>query len=225
MDNAVQILVDKHNEISEEQSSLNRLNSEVSFLSQFIPRFFSENGEATAIRNMYSLIEKEPERRILCSDVYSISSIYKEYIRGMIAFISDVNQSDSNNISSIESFREKFVRAKENDSKFINALYDGKIGEKKEVPLQEAVTNIEYLIDLIPYMKSIDEKCKRIENNKLVSTNKAKLDLVNECTNLLYDSIRNYCFITTREILDTFYGIQKVLNENEETENSKFVLF
>ncbi len=228
MGTALDILEEKNRFIDSNENSIpiEKLMDEGKFILQFIPKFFSLNGEANKIREMYRAIETDIcDKKLLCSDVYVIGNIYKEYIDGMLEFIEDIKNVPETNVTSIKGFKEKFIKAKENDAKFIDALYNGNVSDKSDLSLKEAVLNIEYLIDLIPYANSMMNKCKDMDHQCDDCANNDKTKLIRESMNLLFDSVRRYLYVTTKVIVDTYYRILETIKVCQEKPEEKFVLF
>lgn len=237
MDNkALIILTNKHDEIGKESNTYNRLITELDYFKYFIPKFFSVNGEAEGIRNLYKAVEdeKNANKVIICSDVYKLANIYKEYLDGMVAFIDDVNNltiddgiEGKQNV--IDNLQNKLNKAKENDLQFIQSLVDGKFSEKEEVTLKDGMLNIEYLIELLPYMEDMNCKCTKIDTEMYHKGDDIKTELLRECCKLLHESVRRYCYTLIKYIITTYFEIKDAINTNPGTNiptpAQKFVLY
>ena len=174
---------------------------------------------------MYIAIDTDANKNKTCEcvNLCDISPIYKEYLRGMIEFINDTNKINDN--VAFNDYHDKFIKANENDLKFIESLFDGKISGIKTINLPEASMNLEYLIELIPFMDAICVKCKNLENSIYTSTNKDKTELINNCIKMLYNSIRTYCFLAVKNIISTYIKINDLIKDDEVTPVSGFRLY
>ena len=199
-----------------ETASIDNLIKEMEYYESFIPDFFSQNGEADGIKNMYSeirtMMENGEEKTIECIDIGKSSSIYYEYLDGMIKFINDiknVNTVDSDD--ALYAFTEKFNSAKDKDSLFIQSLYNGKLSESTDMLLSEAVTNIEFLIDFIPNLKTMKSNCCMVQESiKEVTDDRAKC-LLDQCATMLCESVNNFCYSTIKAVTDTYSGINQII--------------
>lgn len=231
-------LKNRHIKFEKRENSLEAFSNEMNFYESFIPYFFSKNGEADNIKNMYENInydmEDHCEKSISCIDVNRCYDVYKEYVDGMMKFIVDICE-NGNNDKKLDAFESKLDIAKNNDAIFIESLYAGKIPDYTihEKPLSEAVQNIEFLIDFIPQLSVLKENCSSLAN-KIVdceTTNKRKEELLIESMGMLYNSIDQYCYGTLYNILTDYQKINNVLEESAEPsypkkkkDNDAFVL-
>lgn len=222
MPKSIEELIEYHNKINEDEPAYNRLIHELDFLDNFIKFFFSKYGEEKAIRNMYDYLEKNDEDTIVCNNIYTINDIYNEYARGMIDFIKDINSiTNDNGRDSFNDYVAKFNTAKENDTKFVNSLFAGNIQYdnnpiQNEEPITSAVSNIEYLINLIPRMEDMNKRCSKLNDLYTLNPTGLKEQLLNKNLDMLFDSIRNYYFCAVKEILITYDKIQQKINSKND---------
>jgi hypothetical protein len=220
-------LTQKHNEIKAEEATLNNLSNALAFYESFIPEFFSKTGEAKAITEMYDKIGEMrgtgTEKQIDCMDVSESAQMYLEYMEGMITFINDIsNVNVIEGSNDLTSFTEKFNRAKEKDSIFIESLYDGKLTKITTMPVSEAVQNVEFLIDFMPKLQTMNSNCCVVKES-INTDDENKKQLLNDCAVMLCESVNNFCFSTIHAVLDTYNSIQESLAEDSNshvTENS-----
>lgn len=222
----------KYESVKAEESTIENLSEAIIYYENFIPDFFSSNGEAKAITEMYSTIremyESGNEKTIECIDISKSTGMYLEYMEGMISFINDIkNINVSESGADIEAFTEKFNRAKEKDSLFIDSLYNGKLTETVTMPLSEAVGNIEFLIDFIPNLKTMKTNCCVVKES-LETANSSNQSLLNDSIEMLCESVNNFCYTTISNVLDVYTNIQNAINGVSVTEKApkdKFELF
>lgn len=211
-------LTSHYEAFKEKDASIESLVNEIEYYESFIPEFFSKNGEAEGIRNMYSgvrtMMESNQEKTINCVEITKSSDIYFEYMDGMIQFINDIkNLNTVNDENSLASFTEKFNSAKDKDALFIESLYNGKLNEPSDMVLSEAVTNIEFLIDFIPNLKTMKSNCLTVQEAVKEVDDMTKQSLLNNCANMLCESVNNFCYSTIKAVVDTYNGINDVLTE------------
>ena len=192
-------LKNQHESFKNNEITLESVINDITNYELFIPEFFSKTGEAEGIRKMYSAIKEsmEEEKSIMCIDVSNSASIYNEYMEGMSKFIIDMAEvnSDTDNTNDLVTFKENFNKAKQNDSIFIESLYEGKIkeNEKVETPLSTAVSNVEFLIDFIPQLSILKESCTNICNTIKSNTDPNYTELLNDGMKMLFESVDQYC--------------------------------
>lgn len=207
----------KFEDINVQESNIQNLVSAITYYESFIPDFFSKNGEADGIRNMYSKIrvmkESGQEKNIECCDMYQIHDIYTEYVDGMINFINDIRNVNVSESTKIEEYSEKFKKAKDNDLTFIKSLYNGKIKEITSMPLSEAVSNVEFLIDFINDIKDLKTSCCVVEEAAKSEDGTVKQPLLEGCLEMLCESVNNFCYYTLKSVLTTYADINNVLTE------------
>lgn len=224
----LEILDSQHEKFKTESVNIDSLINGIDFYESFIPDFFSKNGEANGIRAMYKGIREslENEKTINAIDVNKSAEIYNEYMEGMIEFILDIS-----NITFVEAcdelkiFEEKFEKAKEKDCIFIESLYDGKLNEETEMVLSEAVSNIEFLIDFIPQLKTMKERCINLNESFKNKTENQEIELVNKSLEMLYESVNNYCYSTVKNIVTTYYDINDKLFNVTPSSNEEKPMF
>lgn len=204
----------------------------IEFYESYIPEFFSSNGEAKGIKEMYQGIRQSlgTEKSIICADVNQSAHIYREYMEGMISFIHDISKSIfTESTDEMSVYEQKFEKAKQKDSIFIESLYDGKLNEKTEMVLSEAVANVEFLIDFIPELQTMKECCIGLHKSLINANEDEKKSLLSESLNMLYESVDNYCYSTLMNIVNIYTDIRESLfNEDVATDTmspESFVLF
>ena len=91
---------EKYESFKLKEPTIDNLIDELSYYESSIPEFFSKNGEATGIRNMYSgiheMMENGIDKTIKCVDINKSNAIYVEYMDGMIKFINDIKNLNFN---------------------------------------------------------------------------------------------------------------------------------
>lgn len=230
--NCEEILNQKYNELQKETDAYTRVESMITFIESFIPEFFSKDGEEKGIRSMYKDLHVAMEsvfydKKVPCVDIHHGFHIFKEYLEGMNAFISDVKEADG--ALEMESFEEKICSAREKDGLFIESLYGGSLNKVVDTELSEATSNIEFLIDFIPELKRMKETCKEYHESAIEEGDKGRL--IKESMDMLYDSISHYCYHTIENVITTYESIQRSLSgedvtmESVETKKVAFKLF
>ena len=206
-----------------EDTNIESLNDELKCYHNSIIDFFSRNGESKGIRNIYESIRNKDynESTILSPDLNISQNIYEEYVDGMVQFIKDLDKSVTES-SNTNEFSKKLSTAKERDKMFVESLFGGENNSEMELTLEEAIQNLEILIDFMPKIDMIYERC-----NSLKESVTSESDLVNESLNMLYESIGNFCYNEVRNIIDTYYSINDLFTEKtiEIPSDSVFVPF
>lgn len=186
--------------------------------SKFIPEFFSNNGAANNIRLIYKKLHDDvyAERTIDCIDITEAVDMYNEYSVGMSSFVNDVIQSIANNgdyVKESAEYENKLAIAKSRDKGFVLSIFGGDVIEPKHTVLEEAVRNIELLIDLIPQInKSID-----CGNNMIISIENAGVkesSLVNDSIELMFESVENYYYESIKNIIGIYGAIDDAIKSN-----------
>ena len=226
--NYSEILTNKHNEFKQIANSYERVTKEISYIESVIPEFFSNRGEASSIKAMYESIGKEKEsplfnKTVPYVDINKGAHIYTEYVDGMIEFINDIEE--INESTKINSYEDKFMVARDRDSIFIESLYGGNLNKRVETTVTEATSNIEFLIDFIPELRTIQEKCDKIYEESKKETSEVKGKLLKESADMLFESVSNYCFNTVKNIFECYDDIQCALAEKPIKSKEEFVLF
>ena len=148
----------------------------------------------------------------------------KEYVEGMTSFITEIGSKQfTAEESDLGEYHEKLGVAKEKDSDFINSIYGGSLNKPESMPIKEAVENIEYLIDFIPEIGSIHDKCVTLKDTYEGMDN----NILNESLSMLYESVENYCYSTVSSIASTYHNIKKTLQDGpvQESTQETFKLF
>jgi len=207
----------QHENFKAECVNVDSLVKNIEFYEAYIPDFFSKYGEAQGIKDMYNGIKQNlgSEKSIICADINQGSYIYKEYMEGMITFINDIaNTVITESCDELKQYEEKFEKAKEKDSMFIESLYNGNLNQKTEMVLSEAVANIEFLIDFIPELQSMKSRCLSLCESFRDEAEGNKKTLLNESLNMLYESVDNYCYSTLSNIIKVYDDIHESLFNN-----------
>lgn len=210
----ISALESQHETFKTEGVNIKSLVKNIEFYESYIPDFFSKNGEAAGIRNMYKAIREsmDCEKSVVCANIDCSANIYREYMEGMINFIFDISDATfTESCDELKAYESKFEKAKTKDSLFIESLYGGKLNEKKEMVLSEAVANIEFLIDFIPELQTMKKQCKTLYESTKRETNEAKRTLLDESLVMLYESVENYCYSTISNIVDIYTDINTTL--------------
>lgn len=169
--------------------------------SKFIPEFFSNNGEAHEIRVMYDKlhIEDNAFKKVFTSDLQITRSFYNEYEAGFIRHL-NIHAGDSDIIG---------ITSIAND-KFLEEIFNGRYNKPAETNLCDAVGNLEVLIDLLPDIDSMISNQNRFSNK--------------ECYIAYTDFTIKYLRKMIDEIIDTFYGIEDMINGTKK-KSSAYKLF
>ena len=221
----------QHEKFTTGSITLESLINDIEFYESFIPEFFSKNGEAKGIRVMYESIRENigNEKTIMCVDVHRSASIYREYMEGMVSFITEIsNNMMTESAHELNDYAEKLERARTKDSLFIDSLYNGKLNEHIDTVLSEAVMNVEFLIDFIPQLNLMKESCKNLYTTVNYTAENKERTLIDSCMNMLFESVDNYCYSTVKNIVSTYKDIHEKLSETgtvTESEDISFKLF
>ena len=205
-------------------------NNNIEFYESFIPEFFSKTGEAENIRKMYTELKKDKNeyKSINCISLTESATIYAEYIDGMTKFINDIQETEiTESADALTPFNEKFNNAKQNDSAFIESLFNGKLTEERDTVLTEAVSNVEFVIDFIDNIKDMKSRCDMIKES-VNNDNEVKKELLQNCYNMLCESVNNYCFNVLKSVINTYHNINDSLyseNKKSEIKEEGFKLF
>ena len=193
-----------------EETTLESFNDEINDYKRMIPDFFSKNGESKGIHMMYEKMKDSEfnDVKIVAPDLNLSQSFYEEYLDGMISFIQELNKNVTEN-TDITKFESSLVKAKENDKVFVESLFGGVNNSNTDLTLEEAATDLEILIDFIPKVEGIYDRCSVLKES--VSSENP---LVKESLSLMYESIGSFCYNQIRNIMDTYYSIMDVFTEN-----------
>lgn len=198
---------------------INTLMSNLDVYESAVSEFFSKTCEAENIRNMYSDLKNinNDSKSIMCIALNESADIYNEYLEGMINFINDIKDIEvTESEDSLTSFTEKFNKAKENDSLFIESLFTGKLTKEKEMFLTEAVSNVEFSIDFICSIKDFKDKCKTLQES-FIEEDSTKTKLLNNCRDMLFESVNNYCYSTLKNVNAIYESINDTLYDRNKT--------
>lgn len=171
-----------------------------------IPEFFSKDGEATNIKQMYQIIRSgdyNESATVDTVDVNMATHIYEEYSQGMVQFVNEVLElTESVNTD----YEGKITKAKENDQLFIESIFGGTNNQSKDESIKEAVQTIETLIDIMPKLKSYKTQCHTmVESAK--EKGKENDPLTISSFALLFESVARYCDNAISNIMTTYNGI------------------
>jgi len=150
----------------EELKSINEcyLNSECSLenaidalnkYKDIIPKFFSDNGEAKGIVDLYSAIGNgvKDDDIYHCCDLNIAHDKYSNYLGGMTKFMNDLNLACAKDGCG-EDMLQKINNGIERDPGFIKSILGGEINCCQDMKADDAMCNLEYLIDFIPHLTS-----------------------------------------------------------------------
>lgn len=203
-----------------EVKSVSTLTEALSYYKECITKFFSQNGSADSIREMYKAIRNLndtcEEILIPCVDIGESYHIYQEYLTGMSQFITEINNSNCcMEDSTMPILRSNLEKAKANDEAFVNSLYNGNLTKITDRPIACAASVVEYLIDFIP---KIDELLVKSRNLSESITNadecENKKELVDESFTMLCNSVNRFCYHTLSNIFKTYLNIRNSLSGN-----------
>ena len=178
---------------------------------------------------MYEKVEEKQGIKMECVDVNKSGSIYQEYLEGMKSFLYDISSTEVGvSESTMEAFKDKMSKAKNNDALFIESLFSGSsdINHMVDVDLTEAVQNVEYLIDFIPQMKEIKETCESVSNllQNVPEQEESKRSLMTEGIKMMYESVGNYCSSMLKTVLTDYSTISSFVTPSAIPERN-FQLF
>lgn len=201
-------------QIMEGSFNLEDFGDNIAFYESFIPEFFSKTGEADNIRKMYKDIkdEKNELKTVEYIPVVESATLYNEYIDGMVKFINEIKETAiTENVADLDAFSTKFNNAKQNDSAFIESLFNGRLTEKRDVVLTEAVSNVEFVIDFVTNIEEMKNRCNEIKESVNSSDKNLKTELLENCCNMMCESVNNYCCNMLKTVIDTYQNINKSL--------------
>lgn len=223
---------EKYTDFITSETTLESAVATLDYLKSTIPAFFSRNGEAKSIHNMYDYLSEsadepvENQAMIECCDVRKADEIYDEYLTGMEKFINECMQANIED-SSLITFKENVETVKLSDSVFIESIFGGNLNEKKEQTLVEASDNIEYLVDFMPKIEEIRNKITSLTeavDTQIMSTD-AQKELLRDSLTMMYESVVNYCRTNIENIFETYDGIIKTINNPEgDTSSDELIL-
>lgn len=199
--------------------TLQVLKEVLSKFKSFIPDFFSQHGASENIRYIYSVVRenKFPNATIVCIDTNHAASIYHEYNKGMLDFITEIITDANYNCDNIDKsgkLEASLKKAFSKDKEFIKSIFGGENNIAEERSLPEALLNIEALIDFI---YDIDDMIKKSTNVINCIENHNKCELINRSVYLLYKSITRYTYYMIKNIINIYGMIDDVVkNTNNE---------
>lgn len=168
----------------------------------FIPEFFSKNGEAYEIRLMYDKLHNEENafKTIYALDLQITRSLFNEYEAGFIRHLN--THVGDNNIIGITSIA---------NDKFLDAIFGGKYNKAAGMNLCDAVGNLEVLVDLLPDINAMISNQNRI-SDKACYTSYTKFSL-------------EYLKRMIDEIMNTFYTIEDMISDGTKKKSTAYKLF
>lgn len=195
---------------------------------KFIREFFSKNGSADGIREMYELIDDDSNswKTIKTCDVNRSAYTYQEYIDGMREYIDDILSGKICSDENQEKLNQAITKCTNQDKIFIHSLFGGDNNPFEDTELSDAVTNIEYLIDFMPKLDEFITVIDKFIYKHSLSSRKVN-DFLKINAILLYcDSVSVFCYTMIITIFNDYESINKVLNSNNyNTLKQEFVLF
>lgn len=180
------------------------------------------------IQTLYEKVsESGDDIHINAVDLTESLNIYTEYLDGMIKFINDIKNVNINEGEDLEKYSDKFNLAKKNDFTAIESLFGGSTNEAVDMTLERAVSNVDFLVDLLPSIKSfygelhqVSEACKDIEEE-------TKSALLSKCIDLMKDSIDHFCESALRNSFSSYESMINAIYHEPITEgvsDENFVL-
>lgn len=211
------------------QGLSNSIDKEISLYEAFIPEFFSNNGAATGIKNMYKDLHDKKLSKATVPFVNQNTGfhIFKEYNEGMTDFVNKIIKASNENPEAVTENTEiqaQLKRAFDSDAEFIESALGGKLNEETTVTVVEAAENIEFLIDLIPALKDFKESCTSTANAIDVSMT-GKNEFSQSSLSLLIESVSDYCHKTIQTIITDYSKINNALHPIMTEEKPSFKLF
>ena len=212
-------LSDIHQNFLNKDCTLESVGTELLDYTKYIKNFYLEEG-----KNLLNVLNdvKDSDIKIESVDLVKVNEIYSEYIGGMMSFINEIVSanivSESEEITSLQ---EKFNRAKENDSQFIESL-SSKYAGKDNYLMVEACSNIAYMVDFIPEMKILLTYCENTENKVRGREDQLSKDSLS----MIYESVSHYCNYVLNEVINVYESIENTYNgKPKETSKEEFKLF
>lgn len=200
--------ISKINSASNE-NELKSISTEVStkFMTM-IRDFFSSDGEGNLIKKLYASVNgyTTKPKKIDIQDINSSNSMYLNYLKGMDIFIfGNIQNNSSSMIDTITKYIDK-------DRSFIESLFNNGTNTKyiQGVTIQEALGNLEVLIDFIPRLEKCEGYIERIVNQCVVCP-----DSSNNCKQLMKMYLLSLVRFSTSVItgvFDSFYQIVNAIN-------------
>lgn len=209
-----------------EVKSVTKLTEALSYYKECITTFFSQNGEASAIREMYkkirALIEDGQEIMVPCIDIDESYRIYQEYLDGMSQFINEINNSNCCvDETSVPILKNNLEKAIGNDETFVNSLYNGNLSKITDRSVQEAISVVEYLIDFIQKMGELSIKCNNVSNTVTQTCEcDTKTELITQSFSMLCGSVNRFCYCTINNIFKTYLEIKNAIYKDNEISNT-----
>jgi hypothetical protein len=205
-----------------ENPTLESVKEEIACYESFIKNFFTKEGHGLEVKFIFNDKRDNSEVRLESTDLSKVQEVYSEYIGGMMNFINDIVSanviSESEEVSSLQ---EKFNRAKENDSQFIESLCT-KYVEKGDYLLTEASGNIAFLIDFIPEMNILLNYCESTASKVAGREDQLSKDSLS----MVYESVSHYCNYVINESINVYESIDNILNgKPDEGPKEVFKLF
>lgn len=188
---------------------------ELSFYASAIPEFFSYNNEAVRIKNMYKKLKELDYTRnkvIPCINVKCASYIYREYLDGMINFIIDYHKKICCNSEDLPLMEKQLQTAIQGDPLFIDSLFGGKNNEITEEELTDAVSNVEFLVDFLEFLKYMENNIHQVYNH-CCEQNSENTSITN-CIRLIANSTCCFSNRIISAIMNIYEDINNTLDGN-----------
>lgn len=187
---------------------------EINKYEEMIYQFFSKEGKADEIKEMYNKlrdISYSRNKPLSYIDCNFGSHMYQEYYSGMCSFVREslsiLNSTIGEETEQVKEIKDKLDLANKSDSLFVDSLFGGNNNEAKQADLKTAVVNVEYLIDFLPLLKSFKGDIEDI-----CAAANEKCPISRECISLLASSVASYCKQCVDTVLKTYDDIINALH-------------
>lgn len=186
--------------------------------------FSSDDGEGDHIKKIYAnLHDYNPcTKRINIQDINSAFNTYMNYMNGMKVFIDNVMGRSDDTHGKISKYMDK-------DVSFVESLFGNGSNAKHvdSVTIQEAMVNLEVLIDFLPKLNSCSDYMDR-----LLTPCRAETQNKDVCKQLMRFYLLSVLRFTARlieNVFDSFYQIVDTMNgpiiKREVVKEEPFKLF
>lgn len=190
---------------ADEECLEDKFTKELSKESSHIKEFFCCDKCKSIIKEIYEKIRNNeiPYNKVNTIDVNKVIATYKEYNDGMITFIKKIMLSNNELDDVVE---DKIHKSIERDKDFIEQLFDD---TKSEYSINEAMMNIEYLVDLT---KDIEVFVNNMNEFKLI---KSDCEVKYLCEKLYAKSTSKFIHKLLKSIFKTFDAIKNSISTRE----------
>jgi len=212
----------------EELNNINEcyLNSECSLecaidtLSKYkdiIPKFFSDNGEAKGIIDLYNAVKNndKTDSWYHCCDLNIAHDKYSNYLGGMTKFMNDLNSACCEDKCD-EAMLNKINTGISRDPMFIESILGGEMNKCQDMVATDAICNLEYLIDFIPHLTSYIGLFKQAAIDYDLTKEPVK-----KAIKMLSNSICLYTFSVIHLLFELYGKLRKVYCEPQVTNNEE----